>query len=344
MTRRSGITLIEALMAIFVMAIGLLALLTLFPLGAVQMAQALKDERTAETANNAVALWKAFDLGNDPNINNVNFENPWPPNLPQLPNGNTPTYPVFIDPVGYASMGLPVAPNIAGQPLGIKRVMPSATCPMTGNPPRWCYLLDDITFADNGVPYPGNPTPAPATGGSNIPIQRTGRYSFAYMARRQVAIQPQPLLVPRTAPFPPIDLTVVVYSGRTAGLDANLQPLGETAYPQTTWVSSNLVSIDWTNQKKPNLRRGSWVLDARMIHQLPSTGAIVPPLAPQGYFYRVVSVNEVSPTVMEVELQAWLGGPIRGPTGQIGATGQNYMGPLVVMEGVSEVFERGVSY
>ena len=341
MTRRPAITLIEALMAIFVMAIGLLALLTLFPLGAVQMAHVLKDDRTAQTASNAAALFKAFDLANDPNVNTANFENSWPGVLPNLATGHTPTYPVFVDAVGVSNMA-GVSPTIAGLPLGIKRVTPVATCPMTQNPQRWCYLLDDMTYADNGVPYPGNPAAAPPNGLN--PIQRTGRYSLAYMVRRQVAMNPAPTLVPRTPPFPQIDLTVVVYSGRTAGLDANLNPLGETPYPNTTWVSSNLVSIDWTNLTKPALRRGSWVLDARMIEQNPATGALVRPVQPQGYFYRVVSVNEVSATVMEVELQTALGAAIRGPTGLIAGTGQFYVGPLVVMDAVSEVFEKGVNY
>jgi prepilin-type N-terminal cleavage/methylation domain-containing protein len=56
---QSGITLIEVLVAIFVMGIGLLALLTLFPLGALEMAQAIKDERTGVVAANAVALSEA---------------------------------------------------------------------------------------------------------------------------------------------------------------------------------------------------------------------------------------------------------------------------------------------
>jgi hypothetical protein len=54
--RDSGVTLVEALAAIFISGIGLLALLTLFPLGALEMAAAIKDDRTAAVANEAVAL------------------------------------------------------------------------------------------------------------------------------------------------------------------------------------------------------------------------------------------------------------------------------------------------
>jgi type II secretory pathway pseudopilin PulG len=62
MNRRSATTLVEVLVAIFIMGIGLLAILALFPLGALQMAQALKDDRAAQAAANATALarviWK----------------------------------------------------------------------------------------------------------------------------------------------------------------------------------------------------------------------------------------------------------------------------------------------
>jgi prepilin-type N-terminal cleavage/methylation domain-containing protein len=62
MNRRNGTTLVEVLVAIFIMGIGLLAILSLFPLGAVQMAQALKDQRAAEAAANSAAyarvIWK----------------------------------------------------------------------------------------------------------------------------------------------------------------------------------------------------------------------------------------------------------------------------------------------
>src|SRR4051812_3715730 len=59
---RRGVTLVEVLIAIFLMGIGLMAILSLFPLGAAQMAQAIKDQRCAEAATNADALaritWK----------------------------------------------------------------------------------------------------------------------------------------------------------------------------------------------------------------------------------------------------------------------------------------------
>jgi hypothetical protein len=55
----SGVTLVEVLAAIFVMAIGLLSLLALFPLGALSMAQAIKDDRAATIAARADAFSKA---------------------------------------------------------------------------------------------------------------------------------------------------------------------------------------------------------------------------------------------------------------------------------------------
>jgi hypothetical protein len=67
---RTGATLTEVLVAIFVMAIGLLALLTLFPLGALSMAQAIKDGRTAQSSKNAFAIAEAANIHNDPFVLN----------------------------------------------------------------------------------------------------------------------------------------------------------------------------------------------------------------------------------------------------------------------------------
>jgi Prokaryotic N-terminal methylation motif len=56
---QAGATLAEVLVAILIMGVGLLALLTLFPLGALNMAQEIKDDRTAAVAESAAALSEA---------------------------------------------------------------------------------------------------------------------------------------------------------------------------------------------------------------------------------------------------------------------------------------------
>jgi hypothetical protein len=54
-----GIALVEVLVAIFIMGVGLLSLLTLFPLGALNMAEAIKGDRTAAIAAESEAFSKA---------------------------------------------------------------------------------------------------------------------------------------------------------------------------------------------------------------------------------------------------------------------------------------------
>jgi hypothetical protein len=366
MNRRPAVTLLEAIMAIFVMAIGLLALLTLFPLGAIQMAQSLKDQRTAEASINATSQWKAFNLNNDTSSivltipaaqgGGTIFENPWPaataaPGVPNLTTGSYvgASYPVLVDPACSAAGAQVVTTTTAslhalgpwlntvgGVSVGIPRttvsLLPSTT--YGGQTPqwaqRWFYLQDDIIYTDNGLPD--------LTPGS---VQREGRYSWAYMVRRPSASAP-----------PPLDVTIVVYSGRLTGTNAVGTPYGETVYgdpgsPTTGTVywgyslasgtaDAYTVTINWAGAPtKPELRRGKWILDSRMID--PTQPPPAP--APQGYFYRVVNVNEVSPTIMEIQVQQPLGGPLRGPNGTAGSTG-----PLVVVDSVSEVFEKGTNY
>jgi hypothetical protein len=374
MKRRHAVTLIEALMAIFVMAIGLLALLTLFPLGAVQMAHALKDERTAGSGMLAVSTWKGFDLGNDPFINSTNFENPYPGTLAAMTTGVTTSYPVYVDPIGITNGAAVPLGNVA---FGIPRVSASRLPQASLNQPnalqgqtpawaaRWFTMPDDHTYADNGIPDnlgSGNPVPvftAPNQYVGTNQLNREGRYTWAYMARRQTAMVPSPPVTPGSQPVPPINLAVVVYSGRSPGVDFAGNPLGETAYNVTFGPapdnSPNIVRIDWTGQpNRPTVRRGAWVLDARMLpNPLVAPGAAIPlPAAgagqtttnvPQGYFYRVVNVTDVGPTQIDLEIQRALGGPMRGPYGPTGA-GTYYTGPLVVVENISEVFEKDTNY
>ena len=107
MTRRRGLSLTEVLVALFLMAIGLIGILTMFPLGALQMGQALKDDRTAQAAGQADGymrwywrhqlvdvlqgggtvtepFYQAFSNPNDPTFVPLAYQQPYPAN-PLIP-------------------------------------------------------------------------------------------------------------------------------------------------------------------------------------------------------------------------------------------------------------------
>src|SRR5438874_2667108 len=124
MRTRSGLTLMEVLVAIFVTSLGLLGLLALFPVGALSMSKAIQSERATECALNADAAANMLiyrdmqyttpspppvgsspvDLRRDYNITQ-NYTNPGG----VAPGGPLPTltapyadvsYAVYIDPLG----------------------------------------------------------------------------------------------------------------------------------------------------------------------------------------------------------------------------------------------------
>src|SRR5262245_14916122 len=97
--RRKGVTLMEVLVAITICGIGLLALLTLFPLGALEMAQAVKDDRCGHIKHNAAAVANLFRVRNDTVIQNLMLSPPGLPPISATPFGRS--YPVFIDPIGW---------------------------------------------------------------------------------------------------------------------------------------------------------------------------------------------------------------------------------------------------
>lgn len=153
MTRRPAVTLMEVLIAMFIMAIGMLALAALFPVGAVSMAQALKDDRCASTAAMAENVAIAMDVRHDSALTTVGF-------------GSTATL-VYVDPYGFQ--------GLLGLPLGgvIPRVSPSFVGGSPQLADRWFSLPDDITFLDGGTPDT-----------SSSSVDRGRRYTYAYMLRQ----------------------------------------------------------------------------------------------------------------------------------------------------------------
>jgi type II secretory pathway pseudopilin PulG len=318
MKTRPGTTLLEVLAAIFIMGIGLLALLTLFPLGATSMSQAMKDARLVETGSNARSTLNALNLRQDTNVTKAFWtpgsQNWTPPTLdnalPDLPpDWNGASYPVFVDPVGLNYIGstqryLPGLPN--------KRMPRVSFTQATSGPAamRWCSLWDDYTFDGNGS--------------ANLPTgaARESRYTWAYLMRRPNLQNPAV-----------VEVSVVCYAGR------NLQtPGGETAYKATylpLLPKPKTVTITYTADK-PNVKRGGWILD--VTYHNPAGNLNDQTLARKfgpihGFFYRVVDFTELAGNQIELELQTVPVTPIYD--------GSGINGQVVFLDNVAEVFPVG---
>lgn len=205
MTRRRGVTLTEVLVAIFVTGLGLMALMTLFPIGALNMSQALKDDRTAHAAANAnsyIRTWWRTQVTNGQS-------DPWF----AAQTGNGPSTPVYIDPIGLAITG-------GDLPGGIRRV----SAPWASTNPQILErfsLLDDYTFNKNGlVRAPGN-----------VP-EREGQYSWAYMVRRLRASDPRVL-----------EYAIAVYQRRSLTLASSGGFTGEANFPVNFAAGATTVTV-----------------------------------------------------------------------------------------------------
>jgi len=313
-TRRRGVTLVECLVAIFVASIGLLALLALFPVGALAMRQALKDSRCAQLSANATALYLGR-VGQDPGV------------LTSLQTAtstyNTANYPIYVDPIGMQTASSTLAGS-STYPIPRTGVyfIPVTSTNYASLCVRWFTLLDDITFPQDDstgfstTSYAG----LPCTPGSVY--TRDPRYSFAYMVRL-----PNPSLLIAG------NVTVVVYSGRPIPPPASLP--GEYAYAlsnSTTYTGTggtyaatqNTITISSTSQ--PNVKPGGWVLDATMSDT--SNG-------PHGYFYRVTDVVNNGDGTYTLQLQTNL---------RVAITPSGNAGQIMVLDNVVEVFEKGLLY
>lgn len=305
MTRRPAVTLMEVLIAMFIMAIGMMALMVLFPVGAVSMAQALKDDRcaTASYVSENVAIATNLRYGDA----NVNGTNPAMPNtgfpstvLPTPAQSTALSGLLYVDPYGVQGLLGPLGGTIQRiSPFFITsggRLAPQLT-------DRWFSLQDDVSFNLSGMADTSN------TGGL---IDRGRHYSFAYLLRRNPPVLPPPGFT--LSPMYTVQSYAVVYHGRPVS-SLTQEPNYNTA--GTVGTNSLVVSPTSPNPWPPNIKRGGWILD---------------PV--NGYFYRVTNLSEIStPPTLSVEVQQNL----RGLPGGSIAT-------ITVMENVAEVFDKGVGW
>jgi type II secretory pathway pseudopilin PulG len=355
MTRRPGVTLLEVLVSIFIMGIGMIALLTLFPLGALSMARAVREGRAGDAAAEAAALANTFGVRNDNNgstssytVANI-FTNyltvgPLSGAPPADPAG--PGYPVYVDPyyinLSQTNLGSSGSSpyNGTGSTPGMVRC--STTYVGSGG--------TSFTFSTTPIPTvlsalgqptaPASESPGPSsisnwaaryftlkddinfqTNGTPVlssgSLERGGSYTWAYLLRR-----------PRAASGADVELYVVVYAGRSVQVAG-----GETACTVTSTTSGgnaalgdNAVSLTFPAGTTPQLRRGTWLLDTSFEQ---STSGSTTYGTVHGQFYRVVEVTgSASPYVVELDQ------PLKN----------NNVNVMVVMENVVEVLFKGTGW
>jgi hypothetical protein len=319
--RRPGMSLTEVLVALFIMALGTIAILTMFPLGMMQMGQALKDDRTAQAAAQADGYmrwyWKtqvvenpsaatteqfvaAFD---DPNSNlGAGLQHT---GLASAAGSKGPSYPVFVDPMGFAFSswqdGAPFQSWVGNQNVPRRSLALVAAQP-SPYPQRVCSLMDGMGY-DAG----GTGTPAINAGGN---IDREMRYNWLWVVQR-------PDNTDRTT----ARMTVVVFDRRSFLYAPPGAEAAFTTVPNGVSGTPGATSVCFPTNTNLGVQKGGWIMDATIS---PALGVM------NANFYRVVSVTDDG-TFLNVELQT----PIK-----VDALPATNPRTFIVLAGVSEVFER----
>jgi hypothetical protein len=354
MNRRNGTTLIEVLVSIFVMGIGLIALFTLFPIGALRIGQSIHNDKSTLACGNAWAMAIGEGLRTDPLVVKVPAstaaygDSDFPNGVPDVflnpyPNGSSPnadpfskSYAVVADPVGYFSVGGASKNWVGGVPGLLRRrpvqyIAETSTVNTFLNTYRTFTLWDDISF--DSREQPGTPQHVGNT------VFREYRFSWLYLLRRPMATQnPQtsksPNYLPNLADV--VDCSIVVFDRRPLSMTGNLI-LPEYVYANKSYFdpTRNTITIDYTNNVPPPIRPGNWILDATIVNN-PSPPALPNTVNQHAYFYRVVAVTDITNTMVQYEVQTplrdWPATPPPSP---------GFQGTAIIMDGVAEVFEKG---
>lgn len=259
MTRRPGLSLIEVLTALFIMGVGTIAILTMFPLGAVNMANANRDDRSTLAAFGADQYFRTYwrtEIAEKATVTEPFFTALDDPDgagaIPALnaTNINEVSYPVFVDPMGWAARS-GASQSLVGDSgntgVGRRNITAAANAQYAQ---RLCSLMDSIG-SDNGVPN----------------TDRELRYNFLWVIQR-----------PRQSDKNTVNLTVVVFDRRAnlfapPGSEQVIQTVNNGTIPGTTSVTFASV---------PDIKPGAWIMDGSIN---------VRPGLRHANFYRVTAVD-----------------------------------------------------
>lgn len=325
MSRRPGLTLTEVLVTLAILAFGILAILTLFPLAASQMAIAVREDRSAQAANAADgyirAYWKSEVVEKLPSPTEPFYAALLDPNNGVTPphTGLTaavagePSYPVVIDPMGYASRG-PVTGSWVGD-AGVSNAPRRTLSTILNTVPapqrnqfafRLCSQMDGMGYDENGRPTP----------------DRELRYNWAWMIQ-----------CPDAGTRTTANLNVVVYDNRPSlyaptGSEGTFNTAAPHVEPGSTKL--NLVR---TAGVLPDIKPGMWVMDVTD----PTVNSTPPNKIRHGYCYQVVSVvPDATGNVVYLELQT----PLKLISNSGWPAASAFQGKFVVMRGVTGVYRR----
>lgn len=225
---RSGLTLLEVLITIFVMGIGMLSVLTLFPLAARKIGMSIDMDRASQMAANASALAEIRGIRNQV----TNYLNTLPPSP-------TPSDIVIFDEPGFQG-GAYTSPGRTPTVFNTNLANALYLTPFNRN---LAVSQDEYPFTDSGDPESG--------------ARRNERYSSAHLFRRQRLDDPKSL-----------DSMILVFAGRPVDFGNRFDfPITITA-GGTAWNSDTITITDpatYTagDQLQPDRRiaRGSWLMD-----------------------------------------------------------------------------------
>lgn len=310
MTRRSGLTLVEVLTALFILALGVISILTLFPMGALQMAQAIRDNRSTESAFNADqfmrTIWKTNVVEPPTPTESFHFamtdpDGPLDPSQPAfgLPraSGNEPSYPVAVDPMGFVARQDTAQRWVGDTQTNVPRRTLSSVSTQQ-HALKLCSLMDTMGF-EEGVPNG----------------DRELRYNWLWVLQRPNVAEPKNA-----------NMAVVVFD-RRAHLHATLG--AEDVLTATATPTASSVTFPATNAQT-KIIPGTWIMDGTVYN--PNAPAIGRPGIRHANFYRVTAVVRNADDSLSVELQT----PIKTPSDNGGA----YTATFVVWRGVSGVYVR----
>ena len=228
---RSGLTLLEVLITIFVMGIGMLSVLTLFPLAARKIGMSIDMDRASQMAANASALAEIRGIRNTVN----NYFNSLTPSA-------LPSEIVIFDEPGFEGGAYTMAgrtPTLFS--TNLSKAPFKAQLPLFNR--NLAVSQDEYPFTDSGDPESG--------------ARRSERYSSAHLFRRQRLDDPKSL-----------DSMILVFAGRPVDFGNRFDfPINITA-GGTAWNSDTITITDpatYTggDQLQPDRRiaRGSWFMD-----------------------------------------------------------------------------------